>query len=109
MTLAQVTLGFISDVMWSPDRNAIPWWDKLHWWLGRILMVAGIANCQIGLTAFEASISFIAAFWVLVGLGIFSLVFGQFKWGQVHHMNGDYSGKGQGHDEETYNPYSTRD
>lgn len=48
MMLGQVALGFISNHLYSPDREKVPLVDKSHWWLGRSLVLMGIINCQLG-------------------------------------------------------------
>ncbi len=81
----QFFLGIMSDQLWTAQRKTIPWWDKLHWWTGRIILVIALANCHLGLNLMDATLGWFIAFWAVVGLGFALLLFGQFKYGQQHH------------------------
>ncbi|KAI8827128.1 uncharacterized protein EV422DRAFT_512762 [Fimicolochytrium jonesii] len=52
LTFPQVVLGFIIDKLWSPDRQGIPWWDKVHWWLGRVVFLLALINVPLGLNLY---------------------------------------------------------
>jgi hypothetical protein len=41
--------GFVIDKYFDPARTEVPISDKVHWWLGRTLLLAGIVNCLLGL------------------------------------------------------------
>ena len=86
-TIFQVILGFISNAKWTPDRTSIPWWDKAHWWFGRLLFLAGIANCGFGLMLYAQLYNqtqyLSITYWIYVALGFAVLIYGQFKFGQV--------------------------
>ena len=49
----QVLLGFIIDKLWNPTRNHIPWWDQLHWWTGRMLMLLTVPTIVLGFIELE--------------------------------------------------------
>ncbi|KAI8799406.1 hypothetical protein BJ742DRAFT_687239 [Cladochytrium replicatum] len=87
--ILQSVLGFVCNAMWSPERKSIPWWDRLHWWNGRILWLAAMANVYFGLALAGASMPLIIAFFVFVGVSFAALIAGQFIFGQVHHMKKD--------------------
>ncbi|KAJ3125632.1 hypothetical protein HK098_008360 [Nowakowskiella sp. JEL0407] len=94
----QAVLGFICNHMWSPDRTSVPWWDKVHWWNGRLLTILALVNVYLGLRLMTADPPFIIAFFVFVGVGVAALIAGQFFFGQVHHVKkdsefGDFGGK----------------
>ncbi|KAI8847390.1 hypothetical protein BC829DRAFT_396479 [Chytridium lagenaria] len=91
--ILQMILGVISDRMWSPDRPSVPWWDKVHWWLGRLTTLLGLANLFLGIDRYNkvtplnpASNGFFIALavWIAVWIGVF--VYGEVKLGQVHHL-----------------------
>ncbi|KAI9327651.1 hypothetical protein DFJ73DRAFT_665570 [Zopfochytrium polystomum] len=91
----QIVLGFVSNAMWSPTRPAVPWWDKAHWWIGRLLTLVAVVNVYAGFNEYdeasaEGTISPLARvlFWVWIGAAIVALVVGQFKYGQIHHVAG---------------------
>jgi hypothetical protein len=93
----QITLGFISNALWTPTRRSIPWWDQAHWWLGRLLSLFAIATLYLGFDEFNSVVSpdtspipvlLRVVFWLWIGVGLVVLVSGQFLYGQVHH--GDF-------------------
>ncbi|KAI8615909.1 hypothetical protein BC830DRAFT_1051467, partial [Chytriomyces sp. MP71] len=45
----QCILGFVSDRLFKPDRVGIPIQDRIHWWLGRSVVLLAIINTQLGL------------------------------------------------------------
>ncbi|KAJ3110331.1 hypothetical protein HDU96_006715 [Phlyctochytrium bullatum] len=82
----QVALGFVSNHLWSPERTSIPWWDQMHWWVGRISVLGSIPLMYYGLQLIEASgLAYIGLF-VWIGVCIVALVAGQFAIGVVHHV-----------------------
>ena len=90
--ILQIILGFVIDKLWSPDRTSIPLWDKLHWWIGRVVFLIAIINLYLGIyknasidSAFS-SLNFYVIVSIIVVLGTASLFAGQYAIGQVHHM-----------------------
>jgi hypothetical protein len=86
----QIILGILSDKLFDEQRTSIPWWDKLHWWLGRLTFLVAIVNCYLGIIAFEASygmpLLYKIIFYAVVALGFVGLIFGQVKFGQDNHV-----------------------
>jgi hypothetical protein len=93
LLLVQIIMGFVSNHLWSPDRKSIPWWDKAHWWLGRALVILGLVNIYFGIMDFHQHLdikdhsSVLITSGVIGGLGVLSMLVGQFLYGQVHHLN----------------------
>jgi len=93
LLLVQIIMGFISNAKWSPERKSIPWWDQAHWWLGRAVVILGITNVYFGIIEFHKRLqiedhsSVLITFGAIVGLGVISMLTGQFLYGQVHHLN----------------------
>jgi hypothetical protein len=91
-TAVQIALGFIINALWNPQRTSIPWWDKAHWWFGRIIFLIAIVNIHLGIKeygelGYGGSVdAVIISFWILVGLGVGLLIWGQFYFGQTHDM-----------------------
>jgi hypothetical protein len=96
----QIILGIMSDKLFDEKRTSIPWWDKMHWWLGRLTFLVAIVNSYLGLLAFEASfgLAFVykIIFYVVIALGFISLVFGQLKFGQDNHVADDKGSSSHG-------------
>ncbi|KAJ3212442.1 hypothetical protein HDU67_003836 [Dinochytrium kinnereticum] len=93
--IVQMILGVISDRLWSPDRESVPIWDKAHWWIGRLTTALALINIFLGIDRYnkvtplnQASNGFYIALgvWIAAWIGIF--VYGQMKFGQVHHIKG---------------------
>ncbi|KAJ3406736.1 hypothetical protein HDU80_010565 [Chytriomyces hyalinus] len=88
----QWVLGFVSNALFRLDRPAVPWWDQMHWWTGRALVILGIAQIHLGLEEYDSSTGVFVAYWIWIGvvlLGLFGF-FGEFKLGGVvHHIKGD--------------------
>ncbi|KAJ3194838.1 hypothetical protein HK101_001787 [Irineochytrium annulatum] len=82
----QVILGFVANHMWRPDREGIPWWDQMHWWLGRLAAVGSIVILYLGLNLYGAPpLAYIGLFF-WIGVCFIVLVAGQFSIGVRHHM-----------------------
>ncbi|KAJ3109864.1 hypothetical protein HDU97_000094 [Phlyctochytrium planicorne] len=102
----QSILGVVSDRLWSPDRPDVPWWDKLHWWFGRLSFLLALANLFVGLDRYNYITSpstedggvgkASQAIFIVLGIWIFinfaGMVAGQFIFGQVHHVKGHGGG-----------------
>lgn len=56
LSILQVILGFIIDRLWSPTRTSVPWYDRLHWLIGRVLVITSIVTIILGLI--ETNISY---------------------------------------------------
>ncbi|KAJ1565139.1 hypothetical protein HK405_013066, partial [Cladochytrium tenue] len=44
-----VVLGVLANWLFSPSRTGVPWWDQLHWWLGRGVVLLALAQIHLGL------------------------------------------------------------
>lgn len=78
LTILQVIGGILIDKWFDPNRTEVPFSDKLHWWLGRILLLTGtqkptnlpgMANVLLGLRLYvdvdaDANLIF---FYVILG------------------------------------------
>ncbi|KAI9333702.1 hypothetical protein BDR26DRAFT_600845 [Obelidium mucronatum] len=62
MMPAQIILGYVSNHLFSPDRSSVPWWDQVHWWLGRMVVVFSWVVIFMGLVLFESTIVIKALF-----------------------------------------------
>ncbi|KAJ3247478.1 hypothetical protein HDU78_004183 [Chytriomyces hyalinus] len=85
----QCLMGFLSNAFFKTDRKTIPWWDKVHWWTGRIVVMLGFAQIQLGLTAHDAALWVIVAFWAwafLVAVVLFGVVGEWYLGGPSHHI-----------------------
>ncbi|KAJ3227152.1 hypothetical protein HDU81_006874 [Chytriomyces hyalinus] len=85
----QCIMGFLSNAFFKTDRTTIPWWDQVHWWTGRTLVMLGFAQIQLGLTAHDAALWVIVAFWAwafLVSVVLFGVVGEWYLGGASHHI-----------------------
>eukprot|EP00158_Paraphelidium_tribonemae_P009915 Partr_v1_DN28999_c2_g1_i6_m25734 putative Ferric-chelate reductase len=59
--------GKLADYFWAPGRVGTPIWpDKLHWWLGRFLVVFGFVNVGIGAFLYDPSFTMFSIFIVIM-------------------------------------------
>ncbi|KAJ3300693.1 DOMON domain-containing protein frrs1L [Borealophlyctis nickersoniae] len=91
--IIQIILGFVCNALWSPDRPAVPIWDKAHWWLGRLTFLLAIINMYLGIDLYgtygDIKKPLIAGlYWAWIAVGILGLVAGNFIFGQRHHVKG---------------------
>ncbi|TPX37470.1 hypothetical protein SmJEL517_g00565 [Synchytrium microbalum] len=89
--LLQIGLGFLSNALWTPDRPGIPIFpDKLHWWVGRTALLVGVIEIYLGLVlygqSYPMSPAIIPLYWTWIAIMFGVLIFGQFKFGAVHHL-----------------------
>lgn len=86
LTLAQCILGFVIDHLWDPARQRAPWHDKLHWWLGRIMIFLSIVVMFLGLKLMFVNLIAYFVFWLWIGIVLLALIGGEFKYGgSAHH------------------------
>lgn len=91
LTSGQVLLGVVIDQLWDPERDYIPWHDKLHWWQGRILYILAAANVIIGFLGLSMTASAIAS-GVLLALFIVIMGFSKLAFkGSKGHENDPYT------------------
>eukprot|EP00026_Physarum_polycephalum_P009273 Phypoly_transcript_09389.p1 GENE.Phypoly_transcript_09389~~Phypoly_transcript_09389.p1 ORF type:complete len:438 (+),score=41.45 Phypoly_transcript_09389:95-1315(+) len=49
LTFIQVLFGILANTFFKPGREGAPFFpDKIHWWLGRLVLLYAFANCFIG-------------------------------------------------------------
>jgi hypothetical protein len=86
----QMILGVISDKMWTPGRSQVPWWDKLHWWAGRIVVLLALLAIWTGVvyselfSAYALAIPLLASIFVILGIGLF--IWGERSIGQISEL-----------------------
>ncbi|KAJ3292123.1 hypothetical protein HK104_005547 [Borealophlyctis nickersoniae] len=92
-TILQITLGFIANSLYSPDRVHVPWWDKAHWWLGRVITLLAFATIYLGLRKYTAYsdihlMVWTIIYWAWIAAAFLVMLGGQIQFGQKHHVNG---------------------
>jgi hypothetical protein len=63
----QIILGVAIDRLWNPERVAIPWYDKLHWYAGRILFVLSQTVIILGLLSYGEPDE-LKVYWILYSI-----------------------------------------
>lgn len=67
LALFQLVSGLIIHKLYNADRTATPWWDKVHWWTGRLVYLFAVINIPLGFHLFyvvyEEQVSI--AIWVI--------------------------------------------
>ena len=83
----QIGLGIASDKLFYPGRLSVPWWDRAHWWVGRMVCLVAIVNIITGIIFADHFNSYALALPVSFGLfmaaGIAAFVYGEKFYGQV--------------------------
>ncbi|KAJ3088881.1 hypothetical protein HK100_007921, partial [Physocladia obscura] len=82
----QVLLGYISNAKFSEDRTSIPWWDRLHWWSGRMVFLAAIVNIYLGLLLAGVGLGLLVAYPVVIALVVGVFAVAEWKIGAAHHV-----------------------
>jgi hypothetical protein len=100
LALMQSVLGVFINKWFDPLRSTTPLSDKLHWWLGRSLIVGAIINVFLGAYFYQELYgngngkTLATAGFVIVGFSILMFVGGEYFIGQKNHNGGD--GKNEG-------------
>ncbi|KAJ3137022.1 hypothetical protein HK101_003927 [Irineochytrium annulatum] len=84
---AQIILGHVSDRLWTAERRAVPWWDKAHWWLGRLAGTLGVVVIFLGIWLYGTETTVLLACFA-AWIGVVFIVFGvaERMIGVVHHI-----------------------
>ncbi|KAJ3354325.1 hypothetical protein HDU83_005480 [Entophlyctis luteolus] len=88
----QIVLGFVSNALFDAQRRCVPWWDRLHWYVGRGVVVLAIAQIQLGLLlgAFPVVWTVLLWVWVVaVAAGLFGGVGEYLLGGVVHELQAE--------------------
>lgn len=85
--LAQMILGMVIDRLFDPYRRHIPWYDKAHWWLGRVSAVLSVVTTFLGLAEYNTKQKdlLLGMYGAFVAVLITAFVVAQVKMGQSHH------------------------
>ncbi|KAI8897728.1 hypothetical protein BC833DRAFT_539908 [Globomyces pollinis-pini] len=88
--VCQGALGYLSDHLFDENRVSVPWWDQLHWWLGRGVVLLATYNIYLGIqilheTEHSAYKLLNTSFWLIVVCGVVSFSLGQYYFGQINH------------------------
>jgi hypothetical protein len=91
MMFFQGYLGYYSDKKFSLVRTKIPWWDKLHWWVGRALFLLGLVNVYLGIFLYENNGNPVSDFvkiahFTALCIGLLAFIYGEVKLGQDNHV-----------------------
>ncbi|KAJ3312332.1 hypothetical protein HDV04_003225 [Boothiomyces sp. JEL0838] len=93
LLFAQMILGVVSDQLFEVNRTSIPWYDRAHWWLGRLTFLAALVNMYFGFSLFKSNFgSDMASYlpyvgYALAGVGVLAMIAGHFiHGGQDNHV-----------------------
>ncbi|KAI8619682.1 hypothetical protein BC830DRAFT_721859 [Chytriomyces sp. MP71] len=86
----QVALGYTANALFDPARETIPWWDRMHWYVGRMAILAGNANVVLGMLLFGEKVSdaVVVIYLVLIIIIAGVFVLAEVKVGAKHHVAG---------------------
>ncbi|KAJ3262390.1 hypothetical protein HDU77_000369 [Chytriomyces hyalinus] len=70
----QVVLGVVCNALYNEKRTSVPWWDRLHHWLGRLIGLAAIVNMYLGINLWSnGSLGYAIGYWVWIALVVIVL------------------------------------
>ncbi|TPX59869.1 hypothetical protein CcCBS67573_g09053 [Chytriomyces confervae] len=107
----QIILGFVSNKLFNANRVSVPWWDQVHWWVGRLVIVLAWVEMFTGLLQYQSGIVIIALYVVGILMGVGVIVAGHYMFGgAVHHVKGaaGFSTKDAGDDVERKGTWESR-
>ncbi|KAJ3225580.1 hypothetical protein HDU81_007783 [Chytriomyces hyalinus] len=107
----QIILGFVSNKLFNANRISVPWWDQVHWWVGRLVIVLAWVEMFTGLLQYQSGIVIIALYVVGILMGVGVIVAGHYMFGgAVHHVKGaaGFSTKDAGDDVERKGTWESR-
>ena len=92
LSIVQTILGQVINVMFNPYRTGIPWYDRLHWYQGRLLYGMAVVNVFCGIVQYTGGDKTRLALFVVAGLlfvgGLVAFGYGSYRYGgQTHHTN----------------------
>jgi hypothetical protein len=75
-TFVQVLIGHFHHKFFKADRGYIPWWTKLHWWVGRSLQILALIQIPIGfnLYGFDPNIYFAYLLYLTIVVVLFVIL-----------------------------------
>ncbi|KAJ3084088.1 hypothetical protein HK102_000765, partial [Quaeritorhiza haematococci] len=82
LTYIQIINGLIIDRLFDPNRGpVVPWWDRLHWYLGRVTTLLAWINVPLGLALWDVALFQDVATWLYAAYGVWMVgVVGVFVW-----------------------------
>lgn len=93
MMIVQIFLGILADLFFDPYRIKVSTIDKVHWWIGRGLILAAIVNVTLGGYIFKrkgfeyATFLNVEAFhWSVLVLATFAFIVAERYLGSTHHV-----------------------
>ncbi|KAI9353230.1 hypothetical protein DFJ73DRAFT_332616 [Zopfochytrium polystomum] len=92
----QIILGYLCNALFSANRRSVPWWDQVHWWLGRGATLLAVIEVHFGLALYGASGGVIAAYWVWIGATAVAMAVGHYAYGGAVHHTGDHPSHASG-------------
>ncbi|KAJ3227154.1 hypothetical protein HDU81_006876 [Chytriomyces hyalinus] len=70
----QVLLGVVCNTLYNNQRTRVPWWDRLHHWIGRLIGLAAIVNMYLGINLWSnGSLGYAVGYWVWIGFVVLVL------------------------------------
>ncbi|KAJ3079781.1 hypothetical protein HK102_003512, partial [Quaeritorhiza haematococci] len=78
-SVGQTVLGLVIDRLFTlhPTRTKTPWWDKLHWWFGRLLGISAIASLFLG--AYTYHLNTLVLLFLAIHFAILAVLFISFE------------------------------
>jgi hypothetical protein len=76
--------------LWDPERSAVPWWDVLHWYFGRSLVLLAVINIFLGINEYseytgKQVVGITVAYWIWIVIMFSMMIIGHFYFGGTQH------------------------
>jgi len=86
----QFALGYTSNALWDPKRSTVPWWDVLHWYFGRSLVLLAVINIFLGINEYSEHTGqpiddVTVGYWIWIGIMFSIMIIGHFYFGGTQH------------------------
>ena len=79
----QIILGIIIHLLYNPERTIIPWYNKLHWYFGKLLVLLAMCNVIIGIYVYNTFdtnlyVGYYYGIYIVLGLIVLTFIISEF-------------------------------
>lgn len=74
----QIILGIVIHMLYNSERIYIPWYNKLHWYFGKLIVLLAMCNIVIGIyvyNTFDTTLSVGYYYGIYIVIGVIILTF----------------------------------
>ncbi|KAJ3324075.1 hypothetical protein HDV06_000616 [Boothiomyces sp. JEL0866] len=82
LVVLQVLVGVVSNQLFDKERQTVLWWDRLHWWAGRLLTLLGVFNVYLGTNLYYSDVG-VPLLVKLIYAGTLAIAVSAFLYGEI--------------------------